>query len=202
MNKKVLGIGIALMVVIIAGVLIWKNQCDEKIEQQLVDKNQNQVEIKESNSGWKTYDSEEYEFEIKYPPSLTANCNENVFVKIEGMQESEVGACFNFEDSYYFVVRVYDNNELKTPRAWLDDKYDAYSGGWSWDFDETNLLSGKKAYFAKRDEHDTGFYVEYFIVSEKDKIYSVRVDMSSFDKDDLDKKIEVIRGVMKTFTLK
>ncbi|MFC1645542.1 PsbP-related protein, partial [Patescibacteria group bacterium] len=195
-------IGIALVIVIIAGLLIWKNRCDEKIEQKLVEENQNQVEIKEVNLDLKTYNSEEYGFEIKYPASLTTDCNENVFVKIEGMQESEIGACFNFEDSYYFVVRIYDNNEMKSPKEWLDNKYGAYSGGWGWDFSEVKLLNNKKAYVAKRDEHNTGFYIEYFIIAEKDKIYSVRVDMSSLSKDDLDDKIEVVRSVMNTFNSK
>jgi hypothetical protein len=67
MNKKVLGIGITLVVIIIAGVLIWKNQCDEKVEPTSEDENQGQVEITEEALGWKTYESQEYGFRLQYP---------------------------------------------------------------------------------------------------------------------------------------
>ncbi|MFC1638011.1 PsbP-related protein [Patescibacteria group bacterium] len=70
MNKKVLGIGIALVIVIIAGFLIWKNQDGEKVAQ--VDKADNQVEnrdVFEDISDWQTYENEKYRFSVKYPKS-------------------------------------------------------------------------------------------------------------------------------------
>jgi hypothetical protein len=70
MNKKGLGIGLVLGIVIIAGALIWKGQDDEKFKQQLTEENRGQSEIAENISERNNYENEEYGFSIFFPGDL------------------------------------------------------------------------------------------------------------------------------------
>lgn len=113
-------IGIIILVAIIVGGAFYIMQKSQTPTTNIQSNSeiQNQTQIQEETADWKTYKSNEYGFEFKYPEKVTVQQNGNVVTVYDARPDWGV---------FDWNMKFYKNNSKEELKTWINSQFNLFS---------------------------------------------------------------------------
>lgn len=192
MQKKYLISIVVVLVLVAGGILLWQKRTVQNVVQNEPKEEVKIIENTDTNkvdtSDWKTYQNEEYGFEMKYP-AWFANFESGEIFEGTTLKNSS----FKINSGGHFEYNVWENMNNVPASELIDQKYMEYSGGWSGSFEE--IVTSEGSYFRGARE-DGACLIEIDMFSDARKFHVLRIEMCNVEG--RDEKLNVFHNMLST----